>query len=97
MAKVDVGAHFINKRPQGKTWIRSTGHQRYRCQDCCRCFQLDYKYRACQLGTKDKVIDLMMNNACIRDTARALHISINAVVRTLKNMLIYQIKLKTTA
>ncbi len=43
---------------------------------------------------KDKVIDLMMNNACIRDTARALHISINAVVRTLKNMLIYQIKLK---
>ncbi|MEY0017440.1 IS1-like element transposase [Providencia rettgeri] len=26
-----------------------------------------------------------MNNAGIRDTARALHISINAVIRTLKN------------
>lgn len=27
-----------------------------------------------------------MNNAGIRDTARALHISINAVVRTLKKL-----------
>ncbi|MGL9734756.1 MAG: IS1-like element transposase [Symbiopectobacterium sp.] len=30
-------------------------------------------------------IDLAMNNAGIRDTARELHISINAVVRILKN------------
>ncbi|EUD06303.1 InsA C-terminal domain protein [Providencia alcalifaciens R90-1475] len=62
--------------------LGSTGHQRYRCQDCCRSFQLDYEYRACQPGTKDKTIDLTMNNADIRDTARNLHISINAVVRT---------------
>lgn len=68
-----------------KTWAGSTRHQRYRCQDCCRSFQLDYEYRACQPGTKDKIIDLTMNNAGIRDTARALHISINAVIRTLKN------------
>lgn len=71
--------------PVKKHGLGSTGHQRYRCQDCCRSFQLDYKYRACQPGTKDKIIDLTMNNAGIRDTARALHISINAVVRTLKN------------
>jgi len=34
---------------------------------------------------KTQIIDLAMNNAGIRDTARALNISINAVVRTLKN------------
>ncbi len=34
---------------------------------------------------KEKIVDLAMNNASIRDTARALHISINAVMRTLKN------------
>lgn len=34
---------------------------------------------------KEQIVDLAMNNAGIRDTARALHISINAVVRTLKN------------
>ncbi|MBO1915819.1 hypothetical protein J4727_02265 [Providencia rettgeri] len=40
---------------------------------------------ACQPGTKDKIIDLTMNNAGIHD-ARAWHISINAVVRTLKTL-----------
>ncbi|KGP41809.1 transposase [Morganella morganii] len=34
---------------------------------------------------KEQVVDLAMNNAGIRDTVRVLHISINAVVRTLKN------------
>ncbi|MBJ9970233.1 IS1 family transposase [Providencia rettgeri] len=68
-----------------KHGLGNTGHQRYRSQGCSRSFQLDYEYRACQPGTKDKIIDLTMNNAGIRDTARAWHISINAVVRTLKN------------
>lgn len=61
------------------------GHPCYRCQDCCRTFQLDYTYKACQSGIKEQVVDLAMINAGIRDTARALHISINAVVRTSKN------------
>lgn len=86
MAKVDVKCLFceqtesVKKHGQGKT-----GHQRYRCQLCHRTFQLDYAYRACQPGMKEQIVALAMNNAGIRDTARALHISINAVVRTLKN------------
>ncbi|MFB9997005.1 IS1-like element transposase [Providencia rustigianii] len=86
MAKINVGSPFCQQAPSvQKHGLGSTGHQLYRCQDCCRSFQLDYKYRACQPGTKDKIIDLTMNNAGICDTARALHISINTVVRTLKN------------
>ena len=86
MAKVDVKCPFckqtepVKKQGQGKT-----GHQRYRCQSCYGTFQLNYAYRACQPGMKEQIVDLAMNNAGIRDTARALHISINAVVRTLKN------------
>lgn len=34
---------------------------------------------------KEQIVDLAMNNAGIRDTTRALHISINTVVHTLKN------------
>jgi len=60
-------------------------HQRYRCQSCSRTFQLDYTYRACQPGMKEQVVTLAMNNSGIRDTARTLHISINEVMRTLKN------------
>lgn len=86
MALADVKCTFcerieaVKKHGSGKA-----GDQRYRCQSCCRTFQLDYAYRAYQPGTKKQIIDLAMNNAGIRDTARALHISINAVVRTLKN------------
>ncbi len=86
MALVDVKCPFceridaVKKQGSGKA-----GHQRYRCQACCRSFQLEYKYCACRQGMKDQIIDLAMNNAGIRDTARALHISINAVARTLKN------------
>lgn len=86
MAKVDVKCPFceqtesVKKHGQGKI-----GHQRYRCQLCRHTFQLDYTCRACQPGMKEQIVELAMNNTGIRDTARALHISINAVVRTLKN------------
>lgn len=81
MVKVDVTcpicAQTVSVKKHG---LGSSGHQRYRCLECCRTFQLDYEYRACQHGMKEQIVDLAMNNAGIRDTARALHISINAVV-----------------
>ncbi len=86
MAKVDVKCPFcgqtesVKKHGQGKA-----NHQRYRCQICSRTFQLDHAYRTCLPGMKKPIVDIAMNNAGIHDTARALHISINAVVRTLKN------------
>ncbi|SPW31507.1 Transposase and inactivated derivatives [Edwardsiella tarda] len=83
MAKVDVRCPFCGQTDPVKK--HGYAHQRYRCQSCKRTFQLDYAYRACQPGMKVQLIDLAMNNAGIRDTARALHISVNAIVRTLKN------------
>ncbi len=53
------------------TFCECTGCQRYRCQSCCRTFQLEYAYRACQPGMKEQIVDLATNNAGIRDTARA--------------------------
>lgn len=87
MVKVDVKCLFCKQTPPVKKHgLSSSGHERYRCQACCRSFQLEeYEYRACQQGMKSQIVDLAINNAGIRDTARALHISINAVVRTLKN------------
>lgn len=83
MDKVDVKCPFCQQTHSVKKHgLGSTGHQRYRCQDCCRSFQLDYEYRACQPDTNDKIIDLTMNNTGIRDTARALNISINIFVHT---------------
>ncbi len=86
MAQVDVKCPFCECTDAVKKHgLGNAGYQRYRCQSCCRTFQLDYAYRACQPGMKEQIVDLAMHNTGIRDTARALHISINAVVRTLKN------------
>lgn len=87
MAKVDVKCPVCeHAAPVKKHGCAKSGHQRYRCQSCNRPFPLDYAYHACQPGMKGHIVDLAVNNAGIRDTARALHISINAVVRTLKKL-----------
>ncbi|HCJ9454240.1 TPA: IS1 family transposase [Escherichia coli] len=87
MATISVKCRFCGlTAPVKKHGTGNGGHPRYRCQACCRTFQLDYTYNACQPGIKEQVVELAMNNAGIRDTARALHISINAVVRTFKKL-----------
>lgn len=86
MALISVKCRFCGlTAPVKKHGTGNGGYPRYRSQTCCCTFQLDYKYRACQPGIKEQVVELAINNAGIRDTARALHISINAVIRTLKN------------
>ncbi|MFI0489654.1 MAG: IS1 family transposase, partial [Yersinia sp. (in: enterobacteria)] len=53
MAKVDVKCPFCKQTASVKKHgLGSSGHQRYRCQACCRSFQLEYEYRACQQGMK---------------------------------------------
>lgn len=68
MAKVDVKCPFCAQTASVKKYgPGSAGHQHYRCQACCRSFQVDYEYRACQPGMKEQVVDLAMYNAGIRN------------------------------
>lgn len=67
MAKVDVKCPFCAQTASVKSMVGSAGHQHYRCQACCRSFQVDYEYRACQPGMKGQVVDLAMYNAGIRN------------------------------
>lgn len=54
MAKVDVKCPFCAQTASVKKYgPGSAGHQHYRCQACCRSFQVDYEYRACQPGMKE--------------------------------------------
>ncbi|MEQ1962163.1 IS1 family transposase [Xenorhabdus khoisanae] len=87
MATVEVKCRFCQQTEFVKKHGKGdAGHQRYRCLSCKRTFQLEYAYRACKAGIKEQVVDLAMNNSGIRDTARALHISINAVIRGFKKL-----------
>ena len=47
-------------------------------------FMLKYRYRAYEPGTKEKIIDMAINSAGIRDTARVLKIDKGTVINTLK-------------
>ena len=64
--------------------LSTHGHQRYRCENCKRTFQLDYNKRAYEPGIKEQVIDMALNGSGIRDTARVLRINMNTVMSTLK-------------
>ncbi|MBC8949048.1 transposase [Xenorhabdus sp. TS4] len=86
MATIEVKCRFCQQTEFVKKHCKGdASHQRYRCLSCKRTFQLEYAYKACQIGIKEQLVDLAMNNAGIRDTARVLHISINTVVHALKN------------
>jgi transposase-like protein len=63
-----------------------SGIQRYRCRDCCHCFQLDYVYEANKEGVTDKIVDMALNGSGIRDTSRVLGISTATVMAYLKNL-----------
>lgn len=85
MALAEVTCPFCEAIKDVKKFGKgSTGNQRYRCFSCMKTFQLHYTYAACKPGTYDRIIKMSENNAGIRGTARAMDISINAVVRALK-------------
>ena len=85
MALVEVKCCFCgNSKDVKKYGKNSAGNQRYRCFACLKTFMLDYLYPASRPGTHEQIVKLSENNTGIRGTARALGVSINAVVRTLK-------------
>ena len=61
------------------------GHDRFRCRDCHRVFQLTYAYEARKPGVKEQISEMAFNGSGVHDTASVLKIGINTVIRTLKN------------
>ncbi|MDI1276705.1 IS1-like element transposase [Methylobacter sp.] len=70
-----------------KSGRSAAGTQRYRCHnpECkTKTFMLDYRYKACEPGIREQVVDMSINGSGIRDTARVLKINKNTVISTLK-------------
>jgi transposase-like protein len=60
------------------------GRQRYRCTRCRRTFQVQYRHKVRQAGTRDKITTMALNGRGGRDTARVLGISPQTVMGELK-------------
>ena len=60
------------------------GTQRYRCTACRRTFQVQYRHKIHEAGVRGRITQLALNGSGIRDTARVLGISTQAVMAELK-------------
>ena len=63
------------------------GTQRYRCTACRRTFQLRYRQKIHEAGVRGRITALALNGSGIRDTARVLGVSPQAVMAELKKRL----------
>jgi len=45
---------------------------------------LAYRYKACEPGVTERIVEMAINSSGIRDTARVLKINKNTVINTLK-------------
>ena len=65
----------------GKT---RSGTQRLRCGDCRRTFVAYYTRKACDPLVQAQLMQMAINGAGVRDTARVLKVNRNTVSRPLK-------------
>ena len=86
MATIEVACWFCEQtKSVKKHGTGSTEHQRFRCLECNRTFQLDYAYETWKPGVKEKIVDMAMNSSGLRDTGRVLKVGYNTVLRTLND------------
>lgn len=85
MATVTVHCPRCDSGEVYRHGLSPTKRERFRCQCCCRVFQLTYRYEGRKPGVKEQIIDMAHNGAGVRDTARTLKVGINTVIRALKS------------
>lgn len=89
MTKIDVickycSSNKIIKAGKRKLKSKSEGVQTYKCNNCGKYFQLEYKQIGRLPETKEAIVDMCTNGNGIRDTARVLKISTSTVINTIK-------------
>jgi transposase-like protein len=87
MAEAAVKCPHCQSEAVVKYGKRSTGTERFRCQQsatCGRTFLRTYAYPGCLPTVKQQIVDMTLNGSGIRDIARVLHIGPNTVMRELK-------------
>ena len=69
-----------------------SGKQKYKCcnEKCHKIFQLEYQYKACEPGIKEKVIAMVINGSGTRDTGRVLGVDKDTVTNILKKTKVFR-------
>jgi transposase-like protein len=67
-----------------KNGLSENGTQRYRCNDCGKSFQNEYRYNAWKPGVKEQIEQQTLNSCGVRDISRNLAISKDTVISELR-------------
>lgn len=86
MATIVVKCRYCGSELVYKHGYARSGEPRYRCRECQRSFQLTYRYEGNKPDTPEKIVDMAMNGAGVRDTSRVLGVSITTVIAHLKKI-----------
>lgn len=73
--------HSLSIIKNGKSYNQK---QRYRCKACFRQFLIDYTYQGCIPQLRALIVLMTMNGSGIHDICRVLKISINTVLKTIR-------------
>jgi len=71
----------FNLKKNGKTRNKK---QKYRCRDCGRQFITDYTYQGCRPFIRSLIVQMTLNSSGIRDISRVLSISVNTVLKAIR-------------
>ena len=71
----------FNLKKNGKT---SNQKQKYRCRDCAKQFITDYQYQGGRPNIRRLIVSMTMNSSGIRDISRVLQISVNTVMKVIR-------------
>lgn len=71
----------FNLKKNGKTRNKK---QKYRCKGCGRQFITDYSYQGCRPFIRSLILKMTLNSSGIRDISRVLSISVNTVLKQIR-------------
>jgi IS1 family transposase/DNA-directed RNA polymerase subunit RPC12/RpoP len=81
---IQICCRYCSSKDLVKNGHSKAGMQRYKCKDCGRAFQWDYKYNAYKIGVDEQIESQTLNGSGIRDVGRNLQISKDTVGARLK-------------
>jgi transposase-like protein len=72
---IEIECPHCHSQDLVKNGKSSNGTQKWQRNSCRKHFHLDYRYRAWQTRTKEKIIEMTLNSSGVRDIGRMLHIN----------------------
>jgi transposase-like protein len=84
MAKIEIICQNCTNKNIVKSGFSRNRTQLYKCNDCLKRFQINYKYNAYNLDLEERITTCMHSGVGVRATGKVLKIAYNTVLNFLK-------------